>query len=180
MQSPLMVGGRTNGWRAGLISAIVAGSIAVGGSFYTDRDQAAVVNNFYGTGAYLSYDDVPCTNTGGLAKYTSCSWQNTEAQTGALMRVQVDSYKAPNASPVTCVTSSDGTATGQVLFKYIATASGRSVFSHPQPGSLTNNGSGSLAVLVPPNHYVRCWHSTTPGVGLKEQLRVWFNKLYVP
>lgn len=162
----------------GLVAAAVAGSVmfASGGGTYTERGTTNVVNNYLGTGAYMNYQDAVCTNTGGLFKYTACSLQLPTTGTSALMRVQLDSNKAPSASSVTCVTSSDNTATGAALFKYQATASGRSI-ANGAPRAVT---PGSGALLAPPGTYVRCWHSTTPGVGLKQQLRVWYNTQYIP
>lgn len=163
---------------ASFLSAVTAGSLVIGGSTYVNRDQAATVHNYFGTGSYLSYDDVVCTNTGGLAKYTACSWQNpSSTQSGTLIGVQVDSEAAPAAATITCTTSPNGTATGTSIFKYAATASGQSVGAH-NPVIIGSN-SGKL-LLVPPSWYVRCWHSTTPGPGLKEQLRIWYSGFYTP
>ena len=159
---------------AGLVSAAVAGSILLVGNTHTDRGASVVPQVKLGTGAYQVYTDVTCSNTGGLAKYSACSIQNPLTGTGVLTRIQLDSAKAPAAATVTCMTSPDGSATGTVLFKYQATASGRSILSTPR-GEKVSSG----AVTLPPSWYVRCWHSSTPG-SIKEQLRVWFNELYVP
>lgn len=167
---------------SGLVAAAVAGSILIGGNIFTDREQNATVNNYYGTGSYLSYDDAVCTNTGGLAKYSACSWQNPSSTlSGALMRVEVNSETAPLAAPITCMTSPNGTATGQVLFKYITTASGQTVGT----SNMLLSGTGGRLMVVPPSWYVRCWHSRVgsvdlPGTALKEQLRVWYSGFYAP
>ncbi len=168
----------------GLALAVVGGSVVLGGAQYFDRSQVTQAEIEYGTGSFLVYDDVVCTNTGGLAKYTACSWQNpSSTSTGVLMRVQVDSEAAPSAAKITCSTSIAGTNTGTVLFKYIATASGESVGTNVM---VTPTGTGGKLIIVPPSQYIRCWHSTTPQSGgteeapLKEQLRIWYSKYYAP
>lgn len=175
---PVLFGSES--FRTGLIAALTAGSIALGGNIFTERGQNTVPQQKLGSGAYAVYTDSVCSNTGGLAKYTSCSIQNPLTGSATIMRVQVDSNKAPTASSITCVMSQNGVATGSTLhgavfFKYAGTASGRSVVSTP----IINSGT-SGSVVLPPSWYVRCWHAVTPGPGLKEQLRVWMNEYYVP
>jgi hypothetical protein len=53
------------------------------------------------------------------------------------------------------------------------------VFFNPS-GSGSGVGSPFVAPLLIPGANIRCWHTNTPGVGLKEQLRVWTNQQYVP
>lgn len=162
-----------------LASAAAVGSLILGGNVYTDKNQVATINNYYGTGSYMSYDEVLCTNTGGLAKYTSCLWQNPSSTlTGALMHLQVDSDAAPTAASITCTTSPNGTNTGTSIIKYLATASGYSVGTNMKTN--TGTGTGGRLFMIPPSWYIRCWHSATPGPGLKEQLRIWFNGFYTP
>ena len=175
---PVLFGSES--FRTGLIAALTAGSIALGGNIFTERGQNTTPLQKLGSGAYAGYRDTLCTNTGGLAKYTSCSIQNPLTCSATIMSVQVDSNKAPTGAGMTCVMSADGTATGttahgSVFFKYATTASGRSVVSTP---IITQGSSG--AVVLPPSWYVRCWHAVTPGPGLREQLRVWFNEFFVP
>ncbi len=167
-----------------LLALAIAGSVFIGGYTFVDRAQTSLVQNFFGTGSYLSYDDVICTNTGGLAKYTACSFQNpSSTQTGVLLHVQVNTEEAPASSSITCSTSADGTATGTVLFKYIATASGHAVGTNVL---VAGTGTGGRLTVLPPNHYIRCWYSTNPRPGytknlpLKQQLRVYFNGYYQP
>lgn len=165
-----------------LLSLAIGGSILLGGYAIVDRAQTSSVRQYFGTGSYMTYVDAVCTNTGGLAKYTSCIVSNPFTGTGVIQRVQVDAYKAPNASPITCTTTQVGstTATGaNVLIRYAATASGRTLaFTHTGSGS--GVGSVYAAPLLLPNASIRCWHSTTPGTALKERLRVWINEQYIP
>lgn len=167
---------------SGLISAAVAGSVLLAGNTYTDRSANTTPTQYLGTGSYMTYVDTVCVNTGGLAKYTSCLIANPFSGTGVIARIQVDSNKAPNASVITCSTTQAGstTATGaNILIRYVATASGRTVaFTHT--GSGTGVGSSYVAPLLIPSASVRCWHSTTPGTALKEQLRIWVNQQYIP
>lgn len=165
---------------AGLVSAAVAGSLIYGGSSYVDRGSVSTVNQYFGTGSYLSYSDATCTNTGGLAKYNSCYLANPFSGTAAILRIQVDSYKAPKASPITCVTTPIGNTTGtaSTLIRYFTTFSG-SVLGTAS-GTLTGQQTNNTSPRVLPGAGVRCWHSTTPGVGLKEQMRVWFIPTYIP
>lgn len=169
----------TNALTAGLISAVVAGSILMAGSQNYDRGAVTTAKTCFGTGCFLSYTDSLCTNTGGLAKYTSCYLANPITGTAAIIRVQVDSNKAPNASNITCSTTTIGstTQTGTRLFAATATASGSSIWT--QTGS-SITGANVKGPVILPGAGIRCWHSTTPGVQLKEQLRVWYNDQYVP
>lgn len=177
LTSPLQVRSVTTIIASGLISAAVAGSIIMTGNSYTDRNQNTAPTLSLGTGAYMTYKDSVCTNTGGLATYVSCNVTNPFTGTAAIILAQVDSNKAPTASRITCrtYTQYNTTGTGIALFKYASTFSGSSV------GSFTGTTLTPYArPIVLPSGGVSCWHSTTPGVGLKEQLRVWFNQQYAP
>jgi hypothetical protein len=164
----------------GLATAVVGGSIVLGGTQYFDRSQTSTVNIRYGTGSVLSYADVNCTNTGGLAKYNSCYMANPVSGTASIVRIQVDSYKAPKASPITCVTTPIGNTTGtaSALIRYFTTFSGSTIGT--ASGTITGNAVNTTSPRILPGAGVRCWHSTTPGVGLKERMRIWYNATYVP
>lgn len=158
----------------GLISAGINGSLFLTGNTYTDRAANTSPSQKLGTGSYMTYVDAVCTNTGGLAKYTACSIANPFTGTAAVLNFLVDSNKAPNASSVTCTNTTPGstTQTGtHILIRYAATASGYTV---------RMSGSTVRVPVIPPNGNLRCWHSTTPGVGLKQQMRAWLAEQYVP
>jgi len=173
----------TNVFISGIISAAVAGSIILAGNVHTDRSVNTAPMQKLGSGAYMTYTDSVCTNTGGLAKYTACSVSNPFSGTGVIARIQVDSNKAPNASSITCTNTQVGStvATGaNILIRYVATASGKTIFYAPSGSGSGVGSSPFVPPLILPGASIRCWHSTTPGTQLKEQLRVWMNEQYVP
>lgn len=174
---------RTNSpFVSGIISAAVAGSLVIAGALYTDRGTASV-NEFYGTGSYMTYMDAPCTNTGGsLHKYISCSVTNPYAGTGILIRMQLDSFATPViAAKATCNISARGstTATGTILVRGSTTGSGTSLSN---TGTLVAAAGTSAPpiIYIPPASTTYCRYPVIPGPGIKARLRVWMNQQYVP
>lgn len=167
--------GFTSGLRDTAI-AIGVGYMLISGNIYTERAQNPAPKQYLGSGAYIGYTDVPCTNTGGLTKYTHCSIQNTTGTTrgvtglsgtATILFAVYDSYKAPNGPQITCRTSSDGNATGSVLRNVPTTSTDNNGLFYGRSSSgktLKFDGSGSI--LLPPSWYLDCWANKTPDTSL--------------
>lgn len=147
-----------------------AGSALFGGDIFLDASNNANPTVYHNSGAALRIATVsPCTNTGGLFKYTSCSWQNPTTGTQALLNFALDMEKKPVAAmQSTCMTSSDNVNTGSVIFKYQ---------SNPRGSGSYLTGSGVNVPmedypLIPPSWYVRCWHNVTPGPGFDAKMSI--------
>lgn len=175
-----VVGIASGTFSAGVLAAAAVGSLLLGGNVYTDPSLNSNPTLYYGTGAYNSYKEVACTNTGGLPKYNGCSIQLSTTVSGSLMRTQLDAYKSPNAPLVTCRTSPNNINTGGLLGSLTTDLRNSLVAS----GSSIDSSSGTL---VPPAWYVNCWFTKTPDTSytnnatLKNlKLRVWYNLQHVP
>lgn len=172
------VGIASGTFSAGVLAAAAVGSLLLGGNIHTDPTLNTNPTVYYGTGAYQSYKETNCTNTGGLPKYSGCSIQLSTTATGVLMRTQLDTYKSPNSPLVNCRVSPDNVNTGALLrgdLRYGTTGSGKSL--------LASSGS----ITVPPSWYVNCWFTKTPDTSrtnnatLKNTLlRIWYNLQYIP
>lgn len=163
--NPVLFGGEN--FRTGLIAALTAGSIAIGGFIYTDRNQASDAELLYGTGAYLVYDDVVLTGSGGAASYTAGSIQCGTASC-SIMRVEVQSEASPAGSKIDVGIVSALSSSGQTIMNNLTTSSGN---------TLQYAATGSL---IPPNHYLKAVYTSSSPGNVTAQMRVWYNKFYTP
>lgn len=150
----------------GLATAVVGGSIVLGGVLYTDRSQVSEACSAYGTGSYLCYDDVVLTATGGLPGYTSGSWQCGTASC-SILRLEVQSEASAAGAKIDVGIVSSLTSSGQNIVNSVTTASGETIV----------RSTGSY--LVPPSHYVKAVYTSNPN-SVIAQMRIWYNKFYTP
>lgn len=166
---------------SGLLAALVAGSVVLFGRIYIPETSTQTTIIQRGTGSLLtSWDSISgttCSNTGGLAKYSGCSAQNPSSGTAAIINLRLDADTWPvAATQATCMTSPNGTSTGEVIFKYKKPFT-RTASSTGTGGAIT--ASGNNLPLIPPSWYVRCWFDRTPG-NLKTKLRILTQDTYIP
>ena len=164
----------------GLLTVIAAGGVAFGTNLYFDTTLVTNPSIKIGTGSLIGsvagQTATVCINTGGLAKYTACSFQNPSTGSAGILAVFLDMYKFSRATSATCTTSPDGTNTGKVIF-----------VNRGVTGSGLTIGVTSGNLILPPSWYVRCWFSKTPNgdsstknLPIKAKLNATWRDQYVP
>lgn len=162
------------------LAAWIVGSTVLQGHIFFDTTISTNPAIYANTGAiFQSWDGqagTTCTNTGGLAKYTSCYGQNpSSTNSGVILDIGLDTEKMPVGTTATCMTTplgptANAVQTGSVIIKYATASSGTTLLP-------TAYASGH--VLVPPNWYIRCNFGETPG-ELQAKLRVQTRGYFVP